>query len=314
MILNPGEYFTVVRQLQDPADTGTYYVRAIIRNARTDEVLTTLDLTDRGSQRFSKSWLVPADPIGLGFYISVETHVYTDAGHTAVSDVYGQEITTLLVDNRFRSLNAGGGADIDYKKVKKLLAEALSEFEWPKLPDLAPILEGLKKAFNFRDVLLSHVKRIDKNTEGIDEGFASLEEATTRIEAKEFPQQKEVDLSPVLTAIENIPQPDPVNLHPVLEGIDGLRSALDAGALTDLTKAAEALQKVLDSEALAKAVDKMPSIAADVSKIEGSIKDFLFIVAKQGETKDPGPQKPDYHAMASTMVGFPPVRPKPKVK
>ncbi len=137
MILSPQEYFALVRQLQDPNDTGVYYVRAVIRNALTDAVIATLNLTDRGSQRFSLPWQVAADPTGLGYYIAIETRVYLDAGYTQLSDAYGQENTTYLVDNRFRTLNAGGGgSDIDYKKIKKILLEALGEFEFPEFPSL----------------------------------------------------------------------------------------------------------------------------------------------------------------------------------
>ena len=80
LTLQPQASFTLVRQIANHTDSSTYYVRAVIRNAYTDELISTLDLTDRGSQRFSKNWQVPADPSGEGFYLSIVTSVYTDSG------------------------------------------------------------------------------------------------------------------------------------------------------------------------------------------------------------------------------------------
>ncbi len=85
LVLQPQKSFTVVRQIANHLDSATYYVRAVIRNAYTDELIETLDLTSRGSQRFSKNWQVPADPSGEGFYISIVTSVYTDSGYTTKS-------------------------------------------------------------------------------------------------------------------------------------------------------------------------------------------------------------------------------------
>jgi len=59
--VNPRETYPIVRQLADPLDTGTYYVRAVVRNARTDETLETLNLTNKGSGRFLYNYQVPAD-------------------------------------------------------------------------------------------------------------------------------------------------------------------------------------------------------------------------------------------------------------
>lgn len=162
MQLNPREYFTIVRQIEDHTDVSTYYVRAVIRNAKSDALIETVDLTDRTGNRFSKSWLVPADVSGQGFYISILTSVYTDAGHTTKSQNYGDKIDVYLVQARMNSNlgGFGGGSDIDYKRIQKMIDASVDRGvgsikfpvppKFPKIPepkevDLATPLAELKK-------------------------------------------------------------------------------------------------------------------------------------------------------------------------
>lgn len=144
MQLHPREQFTVVRQIEDHTDTATYYVRAVIRNAKTDAIIQVsgnnyLNLTDRGSQRFSANWLVPADASGQGFYVSILTSVYTDSGYTTKSQNYGDKIDVYLIQDRLNAnLGMGGGSDIDYKKIRKLIEEVVLEhkveIQMPAMP------------------------------------------------------------------------------------------------------------------------------------------------------------------------------------
>lgn len=299
MILNPGENFTVVRQLQDPSDVGTYYVQAIIRNALTDAILATFNLTDKGRQRFSKAWQVAADPVGLGYYVDIETRVYTDADYTVLSDNYGQINTTFLVDNRFRSLNAGGGSsgDVDYKKIRKIFKEVLGEFEF-NFPTLADIGKVFKGGLNFGEILDS-VRGVARQATGIGAAVA-------RVEARKDPELN-VDLKPVLSAIEGLPRFEKADFTPVLEAVEGLKSVVEGdGGLSGLKSTAEAFIKVLESGDLKKAADSVPTMAADIAKIEGNLKDFLYILETRGAKKGPEePAKPDYAKMAEGMIRTP---------
>lgn len=128
MQLAPGEMFAIVRQLADPNDAGTYYVRATIRNARTDVLLDTKDLTDRGGQRFSVEYQVPSKSSDA-IYIAISTRVYTDSAYTTLSDVYGQEIETYLVEMRQQNFGGGGGPGISYKKIEEVVRAVLKEVE-----------------------------------------------------------------------------------------------------------------------------------------------------------------------------------------
>lgn len=158
MQLNPRETFTIVRQIEDHTDQATYYVRAVIRNAKTDAIIQVdgnnyVNLTDQGSQRFTKNWLVPADASGQGFYISILTSVYTDSGYTTKSENYGDKIETYLVQDRVNAnlggLGGGGGSDIDYKKIRKIVDEVVKQRlkedidmpEMPEFPEIPPFPE-----------------------------------------------------------------------------------------------------------------------------------------------------------------------------
>ncbi len=150
--LQPREYFTIVRHLPDPGDSSTSYVRAIVRNSLTGATLDTLNLSESGANthRFTYNYQVPADVSGLGFYIDITTYVYTDSGYTSKSTVYGEDNNTYLVFDRFKKLG-GGGSDVDYKRIAKMLAEAIKKIEMPDMSgmELSPViaqLQDIKKA------------------------------------------------------------------------------------------------------------------------------------------------------------------------
>lgn len=132
MNLQPQNSFTVVRQISNHTDTNTYYVQAVIRNAYTDTIIDTLDLISRGSQRYSLNWLVPADPSGQGFYISIVTSVYTDSGYTTKSENYGDDESTYLVQDRIllgRVGGSGGGDSTDYDLIRKIVKDEITKIE-----------------------------------------------------------------------------------------------------------------------------------------------------------------------------------------
>lgn len=109
--------FTVVRQIGNHLDTAPYYVKAVIRNAYSDEIIDTLELEDKGAQRFKKDWRVPADPSGEGFYISIVTSVYTDVGYTTKAEYADEENTYLVIDPPRRNQGGGGLARRDIRDI-----------------------------------------------------------------------------------------------------------------------------------------------------------------------------------------------------
>lgn len=150
-VLQPQNYFTIVRQIPNWMDNGTNYVQAVIRNALTDVIIATVQLTDKGSQRFKFDWQVPADPSGQGFYISIVTSVYTDPGYTTKNANYGDDESTYLVQERVR-LNGLGGSGIDVFDVRRVITEELINFK--------VLLDGEKKPDTSSDHILSAIANI----------------------------------------------------------------------------------------------------------------------------------------------------------
>ncbi len=206
MRLIPSRTFTVVRQIGNHTDTGTYYVRAVVRNAYTDEILTTLDLDDKGSQRFKKDWLVPPETSGLGGFISIITSVYTDSGYTTKSENYADEENTYL----WATLETGSGGGgfkgytgPDTSDIRRVVREEIEKI--PKV-EIPPFPTPEKVELRWTDVL-----------EAIKDVRSAIKE----------PQA--VDMTPVLSAISQVEQAiaskevtPPTDLAPLMEKIGAL--------------------------------------------------------------------------------------------
>jgi hypothetical protein len=206
MQLHPREQFTIVRQLQNPYITDTFYVRAVIRNSKTDTIIETLDLIDNTGQRFSKTWMVPADPSGQGFYISIVTSVYTDSGYTTKSENYGDEENTYLIQDRYVfNPNYPVGADVDYKRIKKMIDEAVARVAavTPSEPKVVTVTKEVIKEVRIPEVkIVESVKSVN-----IDPVLSAIKDVGKKIAAIEFPEipeQKPVDMVPVIRKIEDV--------------------------------------------------------------------------------------------------------------
>lgn len=199
--LKPQQSFTVVRQIANHTDSGTYYVRAVIRNAYTDDLIATLDLTSRGSQRFSKNWQVPADSSGQGFYISIVTSVYTDSGYTTKSENYGDEENTHLVAELWPHGRGGGG--VDYFTIRRIVKEEIEKIPKPE-PVIIP--EFPKIEMRWEDVLgkIDEVKKKIKPQEKVDfsEVMELMHKTMKAVEDKEVTPATE--LTPVIEKIDDL--------------------------------------------------------------------------------------------------------------
>lgn len=267
MQLTPREYFTVARGLEDHTDGATYYVRAVIRDARTDVLIDTINLTNQGDgHRFSLPWQVPADPSGQGFYVLVTTSVYTDSGYTTKSELYGDKYDTYLVHRRPTASfgSGGGGPDVDYKKVRKIVEEvvgqALKTIPVPEKPEIpAPDLSSILEAV--RDV-------------------------GTTVRAITIPEQKETDLQPVLNALFSLKETlqDKAFLKDHLQELSEIKEALLNAfdeKMSWVGDKGEEMNKLLAGirEFFAGDVDK---ILENTDKIEQFLKKIDFIAIKKG--------------------------------
>lgn len=136
-IIQPRQNFPISRLLTDPTDNNTYYLSAIIRNAKTGATIDTKELSQISGRLYGVTYQMPADPSGQGFYITITTEVYTDSGRTVKSDAYGEEHEVFFLYDRFNftqqmasqiaALISNDGLDIDYNKIKKACDKAISE-------------------------------------------------------------------------------------------------------------------------------------------------------------------------------------------
>jgi hypothetical protein len=207
--LRPQQEFTVVRQIANHLDTDTNYVRAVIRNAYTDDILATLNLTDKGGQRFTGNWRVAPDPSGQGFYVSIGTSVYTDSGYTTKNSNYGDEENTHLVSNNFGAAATGGGGGIargagtlDAYTIRRIVKEELEKakpepVDIPAMPTMRfdEVLEAIQ-------AVKSGLSRLPTETADTGPILAALKSLEAAVEAK--PVTPATDLSPVLSALKTL--------------------------------------------------------------------------------------------------------------
>lgn len=234
MQLAPGEKFAIVRQLGDPTDTGTYYVQAIVRNAHTDDLLDTVNLTDRGSRRFSALWNVYSKK-NDGFYISITTTVYTDSGYTTKSDMYTEESETYLIERRdYHAGFSDGGGGISAKKISNILEEALGRHigglnssEEETVPVDPP------EVYDDSELVAAVNSLADK--------FTELTLAVKAIEIKPEVTVSGPELAPVIDAVMLNGE---VVAKALKEGVAGITGAVDK-ATTDHGVAIENLQKMV---------------------------------------------------------------------
>lgn len=214
MQLNPLEQFTVVRQIEDHTDLNTYYVRAVIRNARTDALITTLNLTNQGNQRFSRAWQVSPDVSGQGFYVSITTSVYTDSGYTTKSENYGDREQTYLVQARMNNVlggsGGGGGPDIDYKKIKEIIDTQLKirlgldkeeSLEMPEIPKVIEVTKEVPTTFNLDDLPKpTDISPLIAICEGITSLVKTLNEGQKEIKDSQISKDEIIEgVNPVIT-------------------------------------------------------------------------------------------------------------------
>lgn len=270
--LNPREAFTIFRGISKTNDSNTYYVQAVIKDARTNTTIDTVNLTDLGNRQFSKEWTVPADPSGQGFWIVIITTVYTDSGYTTKSTVYGEQFDNYLVFDRKNPWLGGGGGngggDVDYKKIGKMIDEAISKI---KIPSPQPQ----------KDIDLSEL-------------IAYLSLIKSSVENIKIPEQKETDLSPILSEIKNsissikFPEQKEPDFTPILKTLITFNNKLESiSEKSSITYTEEQLRNVLEFikekfdgfEEMVKEhksfVDKFDETAQEINNFKKGIANFL---------------------------------------
>ena len=217
--LAPNESFPIVRVLKDHTDTSTNYVQAVIRDATTDALVDTVNLTDKGDRRFSKVWKVPyADAYNRGRYLVITTTVYTDSGYTTKNGNYAEEAETYLVQERWNPTSFQGGGSIDENQFKKVIREVLSEQKDTAETEDAPELGAMPPEKPEVDVeaLVGRIKEVV--TTAVDSITIPDPEKPERVDLSSI----ESALNSVLLEIAAMPRFKDTNIQPIIDVLESL--------------------------------------------------------------------------------------------
>lgn len=236
--LQPQRTFTVVRQLANHQDSSTYYVQAVIRDAYSDAILATVQLADKGGQRFKYDWKVPADRSGEGFYVSIVTSVYDDSGYTTKSGNYGDEENTYLVIDHLGARRGGfqlgsfglAGGGIDARTTRRIIREELDTLPKPQEVDLSAIPKPIEYKMRWDEILgaLSSVESLIRELKipelDVSPVLARLDGVQKAITDKEV--TPETDLSPVLSLIREKADDNDLDAQEMREIVSAIESGL----------------------------------------------------------------------------------------
>lgn len=148
---------------------------------------------------------MPADTSGNGFWIGIVTEVYTDASYTTRATSYLDEFETYLVFDRRNPLTLGGnggGADVDYKKIDKIVAKHTSAIEIPeqKEVDLSPVFKAILEVKQLiASIKMPTFEQKETDLSLVYQGLDTIQELVLAIEMPEIPK---LDLSPVIEKLE----------------------------------------------------------------------------------------------------------------
>jgi hypothetical protein len=296
MQLIPSRNFTVVRQIANHTDTATYYVQAVIRNAYTDAIIATLNLTDKGGQRFKSDWLVPPEPSGLGSFISIVTTVYTDSGYTTKSADYGLEENTYLWATLQTTYGGGGqqgfSEKFDYRRLRDIVTEEITKIPQVEIPEQKEVPEPVMRwdeVLSKCDEMMNHMKSMPQEQKDDTEVLAKLEEISKLVNEKEV--TPETDLKPILDKLNEENDTNELN-H------DEAKSMIDAST----KKIIEAIPKEM-----LKAIKKVKIVTATATHFSTDGKDISTSRDKtiSGQTntseKTPEQQPIDHVALANSL-------------
>lgn len=123
MQLSPSQVIPVSYSTTIPGDTTLYFVQAVLRDTQSSTILQTLNLSRVSStpNRYTGSFSPVSDPSGLGRPVDVTISVYTDSGHTTLSQNYQiTQYNYVVLQPWIQNLGVGGGMNIDYEKLQKM--------------------------------------------------------------------------------------------------------------------------------------------------------------------------------------------------
>lgn len=123
MQISPNSFIPVSYSTTIPGDTTLYYVRAVLRDTQSSNILQTLNLTNVSStpNRYTGNFNPVSDASGLGRPVDITITVYTDSGYTTPSNNYQiTQYNYVVLQPWIANLGMGGGLNIDYEKLQNM--------------------------------------------------------------------------------------------------------------------------------------------------------------------------------------------------
>jgi hypothetical protein len=238
--ISPAEAFDVFYFLRNHTDGATYYVRGVVYDVRTGEILATtnLDQSATNARLFIKTLQAPPDPVGIGRNIVAIATVYTDSGYSAKSPDYEEQEQYFLIK---ASLPFYGGGGVDMRAMRELVQEeiaaAVSKLPKPQsLPDMP-----FEAVFGAIGALQREINRIPKETADDAPVLAAIADLKTAIDALPPPETTDLapvqdDLSTILSAVTALKGDIEGSTSNVLKGSQGQYADMSKRILTDLEK------------------------------------------------------------------------------
>ena len=276
----PRQYLPIIKQISDPLDTTTYYVQAYIYKCVGNDapsLVKTVNLVDRGGQRFTYQYQTPADVSGEGYFLSIITKVFTDSGYTTESSNYERtEVEHRVIE---RVQHFGGGTGVNYKKITTIIEKEVSG----KIKDIEKTLGEIKSKKVNLDSIIKEIQSIDSRLYEIGDLENKINQLNQDLKKIEKNLDKKISEN-VLDKIKEvqksvraikIPEPQKADLTPVIRKLNAIQAIKKA----DLEPAINALKKIQlnnnkNFKEFIERLEKIPGVFLEF-KGKGSINDVI---------------------------------------
>ncbi len=275
--LRPHEKFPISYIISDPTDTNTYYVQAVITDARSGNVIDTVNLTDNGDRTFSYNWTVPVDGGGEGRYINIKVSTYTDSGYTTKSTRYEEMLDTYLIQERVNpNLGmGGGGVDIDYKKIEKIIDKKLRGYDQKK--EFNKVLKAILPL----EVI---VKNLNYKLEATERGLINKIEKSVET----LPTPEKINLKPTEKRIKNLEKSLNKSVEKINEDLKGKINNREKKLIETLDSSLQQILSELDKSKKSLLTDDQEKVDGFLSVLENLNTEINFLKekAKSQEPKE----------------------------
>jgi hypothetical protein len=203
MFFQPYRNYVITRQIYNERDLGQVWVKAWARDSVSDETLLDgVEMTESvdNKGRFKYTFKLPADPSGNGRQLRITSVVYSDSGYTTRKTDYQVEETDIVVRDMHVMEHGGGGSDVDYKKIRKIVKEELAKLPPYPITDLSDIRLQIKDAKNAISGLIRGLPDVDLSN--IEDNISQLVKVIASIPP--YPEQEKFDYSGINEIIDKI--------------------------------------------------------------------------------------------------------------